>query len=401
VVAFTSPDSDPRVRREAGALSAAGHEVTVFALREPGEPRRRRLDSLEVVGIRCPHRQGSRNLVYVLQYLLFLVSASWSMVADHLRRRFELVHVHSLPDFLVFAAAPLKLVWRVPVILDLHELMPELYASKFGVSERNWRIRFIAWVERCSIAFADHTVAVHAPHRETLIARGIPAAELTVVLNSPDTELFPPAAALHAAPPEGPIKVVYHGTMARRHGLDVGLLALAEARKEVPNLQLHLIGDGEEAPRLQRLIADLELGDSVRFSRGFIPVEELLPLLVGAHIGLIPLRADPFTRHMLPSKLLEYVVLGIPAICTDLPVVRRYFDEDAIRYVPSGDPAALARALVELAANPDERASRAEYALRFQEQHGWAKERERLVAVAEELLRRRRHRGLDIEGTDE
>ena len=100
-------EEDPRVRREAESLVAAGRPVVVLGLRRPDGP----ADS-EVAGVRVQHldvqrHQGAGLGVYLREYASFLVRAMFAAVRLHRRERFALVQVHSLPDFLVFAALPL------------------------------------------------------------------------------------------------------------------------------------------------------------------------------------------------------------------------------------------------------------------------------------------------------
>ena len=97
-----------------------------------------------------------------------------------------------MPDFLVFSALGPKLL-GAKVILDVHDLMPELYASKFGLPESHWIIRALKWVERLSVRFADAAVAVHQPHLDALVAHGNPADKFTIVMNLPDPDMFRPA----------------------------------------------------------------------------------------------------------------------------------------------------------------------------------------------------------------
>ena len=123
-------EEDPRVRREAEALVARGRPVDVIALRRPGDGPTGTLNGVRIRRIDVQRHQGAGLWVYLREYLSFLVRASWAATRAHRRRRYGLVQVHSLPDFLVFAALPLKLV-GVPVILDLHEAMPEFFRTRF------------------------------------------------------------------------------------------------------------------------------------------------------------------------------------------------------------------------------------------------------------------------------
>ena len=139
-------DEDPRVRREAEALVARGRSVDVYGLRRPGDPAEGWLEGVRVKRLDVQRHQGAGFLVYLLEYLSFFIRATLAVTIAHPRRHYALVQVHSLPDFLVFAALPLKLV-GVPVILDLHEAMTELFAMRFPALDR-WPVRPAPWTGR-------------------------------------------------------------------------------------------------------------------------------------------------------------------------------------------------------------------------------------------------------------
>jgi glycosyltransferase involved in cell wall biosynthesis len=299
----------------------------------------------------------------------------------HVFRRFDVIHVNNMPDFLVFAALPARLL-GARVILDLHDPMPELFAAKMG---GGWLVKIITLVERASIAFADRAIAVQQAHIDVFVGHGNRRDKFTEVQNTPDARIFPNGAALDL-PRDSPIlTLVYHGTMAPRLGIDTLIHAVEILRGREPSVQATLVGDGDDAARLEKLIADRGLSDVVHFSRGFVPVDALLPILLDADIGVVPAGLDAFTNTMLPSKLLEYVALGIPVVCADLPAVRRYFTDDQITFFAPSDPEALAAAVSELSSNTTRRRQQAELAMSFLDDHGWDAERSRYLALIDEL----------------
>jgi glycosyltransferase involved in cell wall biosynthesis len=289
-----------------------------------------------------------------------------------------------MPDFIVFAALPLKLV-GVPVVLDIHDPMPELFESKFG-SSAQVLVRIVTWVEGLSVRFADRVISVHDIQLQTLLSRGYPPGKFLIVQNVADERHFPRAVALDTIADSESIIVVYHGLIAPRLGLDIALRAMAKVRTETDGVRLVLIGDGDGAPQISSMIDELDLSDVVDFQQGFIPIEQLQPKLSQARIGIVPARVDPFTRNMLPTKLVEYVTLGIPVICTELPAVRHYFGDDQITMIPPDDPDALAAAIIELVWDPERRLRQATRALRFVDEHGWETQRERYRSLVDSLV---------------
>ena len=152
-VAFTHYASDGRVRRMAEALAERGDDVTAITLRDKDEPRSYVLAGVKVRTINLRQHRGSNQVLYIAQYVIFLLITSWILTVAHLRRRLNVVHINNMPDFMVFAALPVK-VMGAKVILDIHDPMPELFESKFGVGRVHPAVRVIGWIEQISIGFA-------------------------------------------------------------------------------------------------------------------------------------------------------------------------------------------------------------------------------------------------------
>ncbi|MDQ3894128.1 MAG: glycosyltransferase, partial [Actinomycetota bacterium] len=296
------------MRREAEALRDAGFEVHVVSLHGSGE---RALDLVDGVRVfRLPlGRKRAGQLRYLFDYAAFFSLALPTVAKLHLRHRYALVQVNTMPDFLVFAALGPKLV-GTRVLLDVQELMPELYASKFGLSLNHPLVKVIAAQERISAGFADAVMTVHEPGRVLLLGRGVRVD--AVVMNSPDERFFPRRASA-PLPRDGELRLISHGTLVERYGFDTAIRAVAILRQRFPRVRLTILGDGEFAPALRNLVNELDLGAHVELL-GFRPLETLADLLAQAHVGIAANKIDDFTRLILPTKLLEYVAVGVPAV---------------------------------------------------------------------------------------
>jgi glycosyltransferase involved in cell wall biosynthesis len=385
MVAFTDYPVDTRVRREAEALVERGDEVDFICLRTPSLGDRRSLNGVALHPVmRFDYKDGASPRDYVRRYLIFQLAALVRIFRLHVRRPYDVVHVNTMPDSLVFSALGAKLL-GAKVVLDVHDLMPELYASKFGLDESHWVIRLLLAVERRSIAFADRAIAVHRPHLDALIRHGNPAEKFTILMNVPDPALFRPRV---AAPKPSRFVLIYHGTVGSRHGLDVAVRAVALARRAVPKLELQIIGDGDYFPRVRSVVQELGVEDSVRLEQRFVEIEELLPTIAEASIGLVPILDDPFTQYMLPVKLLEYVALGIPVIASDTRTIRSHFDEDMLCFATPGDPTDLAAKIVALHGDPERRSRLVAAAHRFNDAHSWDREKARYLALIDSLSAR-------------
>jgi glycosyltransferase involved in cell wall biosynthesis len=382
MLAFTDYPVDTRVRREAEALVQRGDEVDFVCLRTPSLGDRRSLNGVRLHPVmRFAYADGARPQDYLRRYITFQLAALALITRMHVRRPFDVVHVNTMPDSLVFSAIGAKLL-GAKVILDVHDLMPELYSSKFGLGDRHWVIRLLKAIERRSIGFADRAMAVHLPHLDALVGHGNPREKFTVLMNVPDPSLF---RLRRAPPPASPFTMIYHGTVGSRHGLDIAVRAAALARATLPDLELRIVGDGDFFPQVRAVVEELGVQDVVRLDQGFVPMEQLLPTIRDASVGLVPILDDPFTRYMLPVKLLEYVALGIPVIVSDTPTIRSHFDDGMVCFAAPGDPADLARKMIEMR-DPARQARVAAAASRFTAEHTWEQERTRYLSLVDSLV---------------
>jgi glycosyltransferase involved in cell wall biosynthesis len=184
------PLGETRVEREAHALIARGYEVDVICLRKEGEPAVDFQDRINIHRLPVKRHKRSGLAVQLFEYLVFFILAFVKLTALHLQRRYLIVQVHNLPDFLVFAALVPK-VTGARVILDLHDLMPEFCAARFNSDVNSWLVRLVRWQEQLSCRFADHVITVTERWRERLVKRGLPAEKVTVVMLDADGSTDP------------------------------------------------------------------------------------------------------------------------------------------------------------------------------------------------------------------
>jgi len=288
-----------------------------------------------------------------------------------------------MPDFIVFAAIIPKLL-GAKVILDVHDLMPEVYMAKFGADYSDWAVRLIMWVERRSVGFASKAICVHQPHLDILEQHGNPRDKFSVLLNVPDHRIFRRLPVVRR--PSGPFRLVYHGTIPKRAGLETAIRAVALARKKIPGLEFQIIsGHGDGLSAIQALADKLQLNDCVRIDP-LVPVEQLPDILKQASLGIIPYGADAFTPYVLPTKLMEYATLGIPVVTARLKTIEAYFDNEMVSYFQPGNEVELADQIVRLYRNPDLAAKFAENAAKFSERYNWPQQRAIYYQLVDSLL---------------
>lgn len=379
-------EEDPRVRREAESLVAAGRRVDVFALRRPEDAAEGVVDGVRVRRLDVQRHQGASLPVYLREYLEFLARAAVALVRTHRRRRYALVQVHTLPDFLAFAALPLRLV-GVPVLLDLHEAMPEFFRSRFPRAAGPLVHRLLLLQERLSIAVSSHAVTVNDALGRRLTDLGVPKAKVSVVINSPSLARFDPGSQPRRQFAEdGTVRLIYAGALTPTYELDVAIDAVARLRDFRPDLAVvfDVYGRGDSAPQLQARADALGLDGRVVF-HGRIPIEDVPAAIARADIGLAPTRRDEFTDVSLSTKIFEYGAMDKPAVASRLPLVERTFEPGTVATYEAGDPTALAEAIGRFVDDAAARESAVAATREVVRELAWEREAERYVALVDRL----------------
>ena len=374
---------DPRVRRQSDALIEAGYEVDIICLRQPGEAADEREGARRIV--RLPVNRTFIGFAgHLAEYLAFTAMSGWSLAREHRRRRYDLVQVATVPDFLAFAALPEKLS-GVPLLLDLHEDMPEFFRDRFSAPLLRPFVPIVTATARASAAVADHLITVHEPLRQLSIERGVAPDKIDVVMNSADSRLFDPAR--HERRPfmaDGVLRLIHHSNFQRIYGLDVAIEGLARIRGDLA-WRLDVYGDGPWRPQIESAIARTGTGDRV-ILHGRVPMDDLPALLAGADVGLVPSIDEPYLGYSLSTKLLEYAAMGVPIVATDLATFRHHFTDAAIRFVRGGDPLALAAAIEALAADPEAAVAMGLQAQREAAAYDWERQKAVYRSIVDRLV---------------
>jgi glycosyltransferase involved in cell wall biosynthesis len=388
VVLYSYYASDPRPRRETEALQRAGMAVDVICLREDSnEPA---LEVLEGVNVhRIPlRRRRAGKATYAFQYFSFLLSASLLLSWWRLRRRYDLVHIHNMPDFLVFSAWLPKLL-GARVILDLHDPMPELLVTIFGLEEKSLGVRLLKFLEKHSIGFADQVLTVNQACKEIFSARSCRPEKIQVLMNVPDERVFQYRNCLDypERDPARPFVVMFHGSIVERNGLDIAVEALRLLRRSVPDAELWVYGAA--TPFLHKVMdpASLNgLSGAVRYL-GPKTQKEIVTAIHACDVGVIPNRNNAFTEINTPTRIFEYLSIGKPVVSPRAKGITDYFGPADMVYFELGDAASLARQLGFVCRNPGQARDITGRGQQIYNNQCWSHAREKFIGRVAELLR--------------
>lgn len=368
MLSYSFYESDKRVMRYAETLAQRGDRVEVIALSQSDNPSRGQiLDGVHVSFLQRRRRDEKSKWTYLSRILRFWLTSSLVLTWRHLREPYDLVHVHNVPDFLVFAAWLPKLRGAA-VILDIHDILPEFYMSKFGRGRGGLMAAMLRWVERVCARFADHVIISNHLWHRLLTARSLPAGKSSVFINYVDSELFHPQAG--GAPARDRRMLIYAGGLQWHQGLDIAIRAFDLVAQRLPTLEFHIYGDGPMRQDLQSLAQSLHLNGKVRFF-GSLPSRQIARVMAEADLGVVAKRADSFGNQAYSTKIMEFMASGVPVVVSSTEIDRYYFDESVVRFFESGNPKALAEAILEVLGNEPVRRGLIFHALQYAQTHSW------------------------------
>jgi glycosyltransferase involved in cell wall biosynthesis len=342
-----------------------GHDVTIVSSAAqlphdegPGAIRlrpvvRERLEGIDLVLLNVPY---SNYFSYPLRLAAFAAFTAGASVAGVLLGRPEIVYATSPPLTIGLPGLIAARARRVPFVFEVRDLWPE-YPIAMGVLRRPALIAAARWLERTLYGCADRVVVLSETAVETLAAQGVPRGKLILAPNSSDLDLFRPGHADEGFRPahglEGKFVAVYAGAMGAANGVDQLVDAMAALQRGGErDIAAVAVGDGSERPRLEARVRELGLDNLL-----FLPpiAKEQVAGLVGAGDAALELLADyPAFASASPNKYFDGLAAGKPVVVNVGGWLRRLVEEnDAGLYVPAGDPAALAAALVTLAREPE------------------------------------------------
>ena len=381
MLAYTHYESDNRVMRYAETLSARGDRVDVIALRRHGDEPDCVVNGVNVLKVQTRiHDEKGRNS-YLFRVLAFLLRSAWVLAKRHRRVHYDLIHVHSVPDFLVYAAWLPKFD-GAKVILDIHDVLPELYISKFHSGQQPFLFKAMVGVERASARFAHHVIIANDLWRQRLVTRSVPAYKCTSILNFPDHSIFQRRGRTRS---DGRFIILYPGTLNRHQGVDIAIRAFGKIRDQAKKAEFHIYGEGPDWLKLHALRQELGLEDRV-FLHHPLPLREVTKVMEDADLGVVPKRSDSFGNEAFSTKTLEFMSLGVPLIIADTSIDKYYFNDSLVRFFRSGDEDDLAKAMVQLVQSPELREKLVLNGLGFAAQNDWEHHKHKYLEIVDTLV---------------
>jgi len=381
MVAYSFYEGDNRVIRYAETLAKCGHHVDVFALQNGRMRPKESQDGVHVFGVQGRLLNEKSPLSFLWRILLFLMRSMFQLSRNDLREKYDLIHIHSVPDFLVFSAL-LPRLRGTPVILDIHDILPEFYASKFKTSERSLGFRFLSLVEWFCAKFSSHVIIANHIWQERLLSRSVEPGKCTVVLNFPDRSIF--CRSETTLDKKDRFTLLYPGTLNWHQGVDVAIRAFAKISSQIPTADFHIYGGGPSKSELLDLVKQFHLENRVFLHSG-MPLRDIAKVIEKADLGIVPKRKNTFGNEAFSTKIFEFMAMGVPVIVSDTKVDRYYFNDSVVRFFRGGDEEDLASCMLDLIQNPEKRQALVKNASVFIDKNSWTLKKQEYLDLVSRL----------------
>jgi glycosyltransferase involved in cell wall biosynthesis len=384
MVAYAFYESDTRILQYATALAQRGDSVDVIALR-----RDKSLSAFEVFHgvnvfrIQCRTVNEKGFFAYANRIARFFLRSTWRLYRNQRDHPYDVVHVHNVPDFLVFTALSAK--WKKKtVILDIHDLLPEFFASKFKINHDSFLFKVLTFIEKCSAAFATHVIIANDIWKNRLVGRSSHASKCSVVRNRPDLSIFQAESTQKKRSDK--FILTYPGSLNWHQGLDIAIRAFASVAGRMPDAEFHIYGEGPAKSTLVELAGQLGMQDRILF-HDFLSSRAIAKIMAATDLAIEPKRANSaFSNEALSTKILEFMSLGVPVIACRTKIHAYYYDDSIIQYYEDDNEKELAEQMLRLKNDPALRARLAANAEIYVRNNTWDARKHEYLELIDSLV---------------
>lgn len=379
MVVFSYYPADPRPRREAEALIDAGYEVDMICLQNKEETREEIVHGVNIYRMPLQKKRGGKAR-YLWEYAYFGFLAFFKLTLLYFQKKYQIIHVHNMPDILVFTGLIPRL-FGAKVILDLHDPMPEVFIAKYNLPENHLIIKTLRWFEKLSIGFSHQVLTPNLAFEKLFASRSCKQDKIQVIMNSPDESIF---TLKNLEEKSQQFTVMYHGTIVERNGLDTALYAIAKLKEKIPNLVFQVYGEGDFVQRFLEIRKELNIENIVQY-HGYTSLEDIAIALEKADLGVIPNKLSPFTQINMPTRIFECLRMKKPVIAPRTNGILDYFNESNLFLFEPSNADDLAKVILEVYENPQRCQMVLEEGMKVFEPHAWANEKQRLISIVKQL----------------
>lgn len=348
---------DVRVRRAAETLFSIGFEVHVICSADEKQLAKQSAENclihngVYIHPLPLKKKRGSK-IRYLYEFAAVLILGMIKITKLQIKNKFDIIHIHNMPDFLVFAALIPKLC-GAKVILDVHDPMSELFQVNYKVDENNALIKAIKFQEKISYNFANYLITVSHPMARNVANKKGSNNNVEVVQNLPDQKIFPVKKNLDKWPRHnGSFTLLYSGTITEHYRLDIAIRAIEIAKESIPQIKIIILGEGNRLNQLSELANELNISDRVIF-KGRVDIDEVRNIMEKVDVGISTHQNSKFGDLYFSNKMVEFLTQGLPVVTSRTKTVKEYLPEDVVYYFNPANYEDCAAKLIDIYKNPE------------------------------------------------
>lgn len=348
--------------------------VDVFCVKEGYQPRYENLNGVRCIRTAITFQPNDSGIKQLMKFNLFTLYMVFELIRATKTRKYSAIHVHNPPDFIVFSAVPLKLISGSKIILDLHDMLPEIVASEFKLEGNHPLLKFVKLIEKLAIKTSDAIICTNNYDKEIVLSRNkIDPEKIFIMYNSPDMDILKiEPANKDDLGLEGKYIIIFEGWLSERRGIHTVIEAIEQIKDRIP-IMLIVLGDGPYFSELIEIIKKKNLGDFVTF-KGWVDLKTLSEYLSIADLCIIPFLDTDVNRRGVPNKLFEYIAHDKPVISSNLRGIASTFNDQEITFFVPGNVQDLTKKIVWCYNNPELLKSKAVAAKkRYHDEYTWDK----------------------------
>lgn len=384
MVVYSYFPQDVRPRREAEALINAGYTVDIICLRLPDQTKFENICGVDTHRVNMSKSRSTKGK-YITLYTKFFILSFFKLNQLFLKNRYNVIHTHNMPDFLVFLGVIPKL-FGSKVILDLHDPTPDMLITKFAEDRNSLLIKMLKWQEKVSIKFAHKIISTNKSFVDKFVSRGCPPDKINIVMNSPQESIFNRFVNKSKEKSnENKFVVMYHGIIITRYGFEELLNAVNLLKDKIPGLELRVYGTGEDVPLFLEMVQKLNLENIVK-NFGQVSIEKIVETIPECNVGIIPNRLTPFTKINFPTRIFEYLHMKKPVVVPRTQGINDYFDEGSIFYFDAGNAENLANVILNIYSDSGKTQEVVNRGYEIYHKHRWEIQSKNLIKIYKDLF---------------
>lgn len=335
---------DARVRRYTQALHNNRYDLDVFSLRE------KFLKKYPYNFFLFPIPRFRLGLSwYFVEYLFFFIFTLLIIsVKSIFFKRYKLVQVFNLPDFIVFATVIPKLL-GAKIIIDVRDLAPELFLTKYSASKNSFFYELLSFLEEKSLHYSDLIISANPLFKDMLIKKYPNIKDkIFISYETADQKIFYQK---EQRKTNNIFNVLYIGTIEKRFNIEMIIESIKILYEEIPQIRLTIIpkieNEGKYLEFIKNKIEENQLKAKI-IIKNPMPLERIAEEIRNSDAGIILVEKDPYTDIIFRTKLYEFISCKVPVIATKTKFLSSNFSEKQIAYLSKNSPAELAKIIIKI-----------------------------------------------------